>query len=271
MNRDELLRQIDEWHEKNEHKRIINAIEFLPREEWGYELTCLLARAYINKNMFSDDCLEKAVSLLESVREEGKNDPLWNYRLGSALVFLCRIEEALPYFRRAAELKPDFTDALKFIEECEEAIKDEEENRESERNEAELKEKALELAERLNNLGIEEFEDLEILGKYDFENVVLVILQGLKSQYPHTKIKQRMKSVHYANGFADKAFQNCAFMLDDIEEYLTSNKFMDHDESVRYFNKRITTKGFDINPKSLVLTMLDSLLFGISGGVKNRG
>lgn len=41
MSRDELLQQINTWNEENDHQEIINAIEALPREEWGYELTFL--------------------------------------------------------------------------------------------------------------------------------------------------------------------------------------------------------------------------------------
>lgn len=72
-----------------------------------------------------------------------------------------------------------------------------------------------------------------------------------------------MKSVHYANGFTDEELKQCAFMLDDIEQYLSSNKFMNHDASVRYFNELITTNGFEINPKNLVMTMMDSLLISV--------
>ena len=267
MNREKLLQQINKWHEKDEYQKIIDAIEALPQEEWGYELTCLLALAY--NNVSPEPCewqLEKAVSLLESVREDGKDDARWHFRLGYALYYLDREAEALPCFRRAAELGDP--DTQYFIEQCENAIKLEYENRENKRTEAELKEKALELADHLNHSGIVSFENFDMLGIQDFENIVLLILQELQSQYPHTKIKQRMKSVHYANGFTDEVLQNCAFMFDDIEEYLTGNKFMNHNASVRYFNKRITTNGFDINPKSLVLVMMDSLLYGISGGVQ---
>ena len=122
MNREKLLEQINEWHDVDEHQKIINAIEALPREERDYELTCLLARAYNNISDPGDTRLEKAVSLLKSVEEEGKDDPLWNYRLGYALYFLERVEEALPYFRRAAELDPDDGDALYFIRSCETAL-----------------------------------------------------------------------------------------------------------------------------------------------------
>ena len=121
MNREELLKQIKEWNGKGEHKKIVDAIEALPREEWGYELTCLLARAY--NNMKGAPQLEKAVSLFESVREEGKDDPLWHYRLGFALYYLHRAEEALTCFRRALELDPDDSDTLQFIGWCEAAQK----------------------------------------------------------------------------------------------------------------------------------------------------
>lgn len=107
MNREELLQQINYWHEKNKHKKIIDAIEALPREEWGYELTCLLARACNNLYSPSNPGLEKAVSLLESVREDGKDDPHWHFRMGYALFYLFRKAEALTYFRKAFELDPD--------------------------------------------------------------------------------------------------------------------------------------------------------------------
>ena len=121
MNRKELLQQIKEWNGNGEHKKIADAIEALPQEEWGYELTCLLARAY--NNMPGNQCLENAISLLESVREEGKDDPLWHYRLGYALYCLLRKEEALPCFRRAVELDPNDSDSQNFIRWCEAAQK----------------------------------------------------------------------------------------------------------------------------------------------------
>ena len=123
MNREELFRQINEWHEVNEHQKIIDAIEALPQEEWGYELTCLLARAY--NNVSPEPCewqLEKAVSLLESVREDGKDDARWHFRLGYALYWLDQEEEALPCFRQAAELDPEDSDAAHFIQECEKIL-----------------------------------------------------------------------------------------------------------------------------------------------------
>ena len=45
--------------------------------------------------------------------------------------------------------------------------------------------------------------------------------QALCSAYPATKLKRTMKSIHYANAFADTALRECAFTLDEVEQYLS--------------------------------------------------
>ena len=92
-----------------------------------------------------------------------------------------------------------------------------------------------------------------------FEDLVLSLRDKLKECYPKTKLKRMMKSIHYANGFEDKSLKESAFLLDEIEQYLSSNRFLDHDQAVEYFNDRITADGFEINPQSLVLIMIESL------------
>ena len=93
-----------------------------------------------------------------------------------------------------------------------------------------------------------------------FEDLVLSLRDKLKECYPKTKLKRMMKSIHYANGFEDKSLKESAFLLDEIEQYLSSNGFLNHDQAVKYFNDRITDDGFEINPQSLVLIMIESLL-----------
>ena len=116
INREDLLGQIKERHEKEEHQNIIGAIEALPREEWGYELTCLLARAYnyVTPNEPCEWQLNKAVSLHESEREEGKDDLRWHFRMGYARYYLYREEKAFDCFRRVVELDPNHLDAQVF-------------------------------------------------------------------------------------------------------------------------------------------------------------
>ena len=93
-----------------------------------------------------------------------------------------------------------------------------------------------------------------------FEDLVLSLRNKLKECYPKTKLKRMMKSIHYANGFEYKSLKESAFLLDEIEQYLSSNRFLDHDQAVKYFNDRITDDDFEINPQSLVLIMIESLL-----------
>lgn len=92
-----------------------------------------------------------------------------------------------------------------------------------------------------------------------FEDLVLSLRDKLKDCYPKTKLKRMMKSIHYANGFEDKSLKESAFLLDEIEQYLSSNRFLDHDQAVKYFNDKITADGFETNPQSIVLIMIESL------------
>ena len=122
-----------------------------------------------------------------------------------------------------------------------------------------LKQRLIELIEHLYNENIIEINviDFEKGGFYD---TVVFLRDTLKKEYPKTKIKRIMKSIHYANSFDDESLKQSAFLLDEIEQYLCFNKFLNHDKSVEYFNEKITADGFVINPENLLEVMLESLL-----------
>lgn len=111
--KDELMKQIDEWHDAEKHQEIIDALEQIPEAERDFETTSLLARAYNNIEEYA-----KAAELLESVREEGAEDERWNFRMGYAQYFLDNNREALSYFGKARELNPEDEDTLSFIRQC---------------------------------------------------------------------------------------------------------------------------------------------------------
>lgn len=111
--KDELMKQIDEWHDADKHQEIIDALEQIPEAQRDFETTSLLARAYNNIEEYA-----KAAELLESVREEGAEDNQWNFRMGYAQYFLDNNREALSYFGKARELNPEDEDALSFIRLC---------------------------------------------------------------------------------------------------------------------------------------------------------
>ena len=123
-----------------------------------------------------------------------------------------------------------------------------------------LQERAFALVRHLYDENIIKMDDLDQLKNKTYEEIVLLIRQKLQETYPHTKLKRTMKSVHFANGFPDERLKRVAIILtDEIEQYLTFNKFLDHDTSVEFFNNKITSAGFVINPTSLVEVEFESL------------
>lgn len=123
-----------------------------------------------------------------------------------------------------------------------------------------LKQQMIKLIEHLGNENIITGVSAKDLGSQTFEELVILLRDTLKEEYPKTKLKRIMKSVHYANGFSDLDLKQSAFILDEIEQYLCINKFLNHDKSVKYFNKRIVSNEFEINPQNMVLLMIESLL-----------
>lgn len=123
-----------------------------------------------------------------------------------------------------------------------------------------LKKHMIKLIEHLCNENIITGVRAKDLDSRTFEELVFLLRDTLKEEYPKTKLKRIMKSVHYANGFSDSDLKQSAFILDEIEQYLCINKFLNHDKSVKYFNKRIVSNEFEINPQNMVLLMIESLL-----------
>ncbi len=106
---EKLYQQIEAWHKADEHQQIIQRVLSIPREEWDYRLTCLLARAYVNTQ--EPENWDKALSLLLSVEEEGKTDPEWYFRTGGVLCRLLRKEEAQARFQEGFALLPPDSEA----------------------------------------------------------------------------------------------------------------------------------------------------------------
>ena len=123
-----------------------------------------------------------------------------------------------------------------------------------------LKQQMIKLVEHLCNENIITGVSAKDLDSQTFDELVILLRDMLKEEYPKTKLKRIMKSVHYANGFSDLDLKQSAFILDEIEQYLCINKFLNHDKSVKYFNKRIVSNEFEINPQNMVLVMIESLL-----------
>ena len=106
---EKLYQQIEAWHKADEHQQIIQRVLSIPREEWDYRLTCLLARAYVNTQ--GPENWDTALSLLLSAEEEGRADPEWYFRTGGVLCRLLRKEEAQARFQEGFALLPPDSEA----------------------------------------------------------------------------------------------------------------------------------------------------------------
>ncbi|OZB93640.1 SMI1/KNR4 family protein [Paenibacillus sp. XY044] len=108
---EDLLEQLETWHEEDDYERIVEAVTEIPAEERNYELVSHLGRALNNLERY-----EEAVQQFLTVAEEGADDPLWHYRIGLAYYYLEQYDDAEREFTRADELEPGDEDTLEFLE-----------------------------------------------------------------------------------------------------------------------------------------------------------
>jgi len=69
-----------------------------------------------------------------------------------------------------------------------------------------LKQRLIELIEHLYNENIIEINVIDF-EKGSFYDTVVFLRDTLKKEYPKTKIKRIMKSIHYANNFDDESLK----------------------------------------------------------------
>ena len=124
--RSQLIAQVNALHEENEHQKIIALIEREAPASLDYELTGLLARAYINYAQPYMDSFQEliahAVELLRGIEAEGMADPVWYYRIGTALYWQDKEESALTYLEQCLAMDPTNEYAPEIIEQCNRAL-----------------------------------------------------------------------------------------------------------------------------------------------------
>ncbi len=106
-----LIEQLNQYHKSDEHSKIIETIENLPKSELNFELKSLLGRAYNNEDEYN-----KALAVFLSEDSTGQNNALWNFRVGYAYFYKGDKEIALSYFEKSFELGD--TSAKGFIDMC---------------------------------------------------------------------------------------------------------------------------------------------------------
>ena len=116
-------KRLQQLHEVGAHREIIKIFEALPVEQKDFDLTNLYARALNNV-----DEEEKALQVLDSIREPGELDALWNWRYGYALYYLEREAESIPYLQKAIELGDESEETAQLLQMALEQQENEEDN-----------------------------------------------------------------------------------------------------------------------------------------------
>ena len=134
QNEEEFYQQLEQWNDEDEYTRCIQALNTVPENWRDYRFAYALARALENYAIIGDHdegtprykgdkALLRAIEVLESVREEGKDKAEWNMRMAYGYQYLYGQEEkAIPYAQRWAELDPEDEDAATVIQECQKEI-----------------------------------------------------------------------------------------------------------------------------------------------------
>ncbi len=135
QNAEAFFAQLEQWNDEDEYTRCIQALNTIPEELRNYRTAYALARALENyaiigdhdegtPNYKGDKALMRAIEVLESVREEGRNKAEWNMRMAYGYQYLYGQEEkAIPYAQRWAELDPEDENAPAVIRECKAEIR----------------------------------------------------------------------------------------------------------------------------------------------------
>ena len=135
QNAEAFFAQLEQWNDEDEYTRCIQAINAIPEDWRNYRTAYALARALENYAIIGDHdegtlkfkgdkALQRAIEVLESVREEGQDKAEWNMRMAYGYQYLYGQEEkAIPYAQRWAELDPEDENAPAVIRECKAEIR----------------------------------------------------------------------------------------------------------------------------------------------------
>lgn len=109
--RQELIAQLNAWHEEDEFEEIVSRIKEVPTPLIDDELAVHLGRALNNLGRYKE-----ALKWFNKTAEKGKKDPLWHFRVGYAYYYLDQYEDAIREFQIAHKLDPEDEDTIEFLE-----------------------------------------------------------------------------------------------------------------------------------------------------------
>lgn len=102
LTKEKLLRKLDYWYENAQFEKIIDKVLEIPKDQRDYETSSYLVKAYNSVEKF-----QSAIKELKFIKNKGKMDPLWHFRLGYAYFNVNDFDDALKEYEIAHSLDKD--------------------------------------------------------------------------------------------------------------------------------------------------------------------
>ncbi len=105
-----LLENLQKLYNEKKYQEIINKLLEIEPEQWGYDLTCLFARALNEMGEYDD-----AMGYLLKVANQGRKDYMWYMRIGYTYFLQKKYRDATEMFEKALKLQPNNQEVLLFL------------------------------------------------------------------------------------------------------------------------------------------------------------
>lgn len=105
-----LLQDLQKLYDEEKYQAVIDALLEIEPEQWGYDLTCLFARALNEIGEYDD-----AIGYLLKVAKQGRKDYMWYVRIGYTYFLQNKYRDAVEMFEKALKLQPNNQEVILFV------------------------------------------------------------------------------------------------------------------------------------------------------------
>lgn len=105
-----LLQNLQKLYDEGKYQTVIDDLLEIEPEQWGYDLTCLFARALNEVGEYDD-----AMGYLLKVAQQGRKDYMWYVRIGYTYFLQQKYRDALEMFEKGLKLQPNNQEVMLFV------------------------------------------------------------------------------------------------------------------------------------------------------------
>jgi len=104
-----LLENLQKLYDNKKYQEIVDTLLEIEPEQWGYDLTCIFARALNELGEYDD-----ALGYLLKVAQQGRKDYMWYVRIGYTYYLKKKYKDASKMFEKALKLQPNNQEVVLF-------------------------------------------------------------------------------------------------------------------------------------------------------------